>query len=113
MTKKLDETPEQPKAFSGEGATLKRRPAGSLQPSANGRPVTPVKPVKEEEEEKPDPWAKLGGGNSLSTKGVKKEDMRGNRPVEVIDATMLDEDDFFGGEEDDEEYDDVIEIDSD
>ena len=70
----------------------------------------PPSAVEEQSEEKSDPWAKLGGGNKLSSRGVKKDS--GPAQAEVIDATMLDEDDFRFGEEG-EEYDDVIEIDSD
>lgn len=66
-----------------------------------------------------DPWAKLGSGNTLSTK--KKEPAKPTKTEaeqrqEVIDATMLDEDEFWGDEgmeDDDEGDDDVIEIDSD
>lgn len=72
--------------------------------------MTPTPLVKEESNQKPDPWAKLGGGNTLRVKespvNVKSP------PAHVIDATMLDEDDFAFGD-DGKEYDDVIEIDSD
>lgn len=115
--KKAIEAPAVPQTFSGEGSTLKRRATGALPPGANGRPVTPTPPVKEEHEEKADPWANLGGGNTLSNRGAKKE-IHTPKSAEVIDATMLDSNDFTFGEDDDEdddggEYDDVIEIDSD
>lgn len=114
VVKKKDDTsvPAGPTSFSGEGATLKRRPPGSLAPSSNGTPVTPTGAaavVKEEPDDKFDPWANLGGGNTLRTakKAVPKT-------PEVIDATMLGEDDFDFDEGDGGgEYDDVIEIDSD
>ena len=105
-----------PRTFSGEGTTLKRRTPGSLAASTDGREATPAPtPVTEEREEKPDPWAKLGGGNTLSNRGVKKAPASTPQSAEVIDATMLDSDDFFGEGEGGEagEYDDVIEIDSD
>ena len=69
-------------------------------------------------EEKVDPWKNLGSGNTLSGRGTKRaaeetkvkdevgHGQEGSSKKEVIDATMLDEDDFWGDE-------DVIEIDSD
>ena len=111
VAKTVDVAPSSPKAFSGEGTTLKRRLVGSSHPGTDGRNVLPALPVKEEQPgETSDPWARLGGGNKLSSRGVKKD--TGPAQAEVIDATMLDEDDFGFGDEG-EEYDDVIEIDSD
>ncbi len=50
----------------------------------------------------------------LSITGVKtRPGSSGTSQAEVVDATMLDEDDFTFGEEGDEGYDDVIEVDSD
>ncbi|WVF68346.1 hypothetical protein IAT40_003111 [Kwoniella sp. CBS 6097] len=117
--------PAQP--FGGAGQTLARRPPGAANPTPPAsRPGTvPPAPVKtEQEEEKPDPWAKLGSGNSLRKTATTNSAAAGagrsteQSRQEVIDATMLDEDDFMfnGGDDDDDDgdYDDgVIEIDSD
>lgn len=106
--------------FGGEGNTLKggKRIGGE---EGKGK-------EKAAEDEKEDPWAKLGSGNTLkrTTTTVASssstpapvsaplEEFKARKATEqeIIDATMLDEDDFmFEDEEDDE--DDVIEIDSD
>ncbi|WRT69854.1 uncharacterized protein IL334_006845 [Kwoniella shivajii] len=107
--------------FGGQGQTLARRPpAGARSPFRQPTPPPTTAPNStttstEVKEEKVDPWAGLGNGNTLSTRKPtltdeekKKDDER--KRQEVIDATMLDEDDFMfdGGDEDD-----VIEIDSD
>ncbi|GFZ49841.1 hypothetical protein JCM24511_07244 [Saitozyma sp. JCM 24511] len=142
VKKPIDTGLEPPKAFSGEGSTLNNRRTGKAPTSgssATNGGVSPqptsVSAAKDAGEEKPDPWAKLGSGNTLSGRGVKREATGAARqngsittptsapPVaapppphpEVIDATMLDEDDFTFGDEydDDEDEDDIIEIDSD
>lgn len=142
VKKPIDTGLEPPKAFSGEGSTLNNRRTGKAPTSgssATNGGVSPqptsVSAAKGAGEEKPDPWAKLGSGNTLSGRGVKREATGAARqngsittptsapPVaapppphpEVIDATMLDEDDFTFGDEydDDEDEDDIIEIDSD
>lgn len=108
--------------FGGEGNTLKSgKKIGGEESKGKGK-------EKAAEDEKDDPWAKLGSGNSLRRTTTTAATSSSNpAPVsgpqgefeprkateqEIIDATMLDEDDFmFEDEEDDE--DDVIEIDSD
>ena len=67
-----------------------------------------------------DPWANLGVGNTLRGKKSVSPPAIGrvqtpiSPPRDVIDATMLDEDDFTFGEEYVEgDEDDIIEIDSD
>ncbi|TYJ53849.1 hypothetical protein B9479_005537 [Cryptococcus floricola] len=113
--KKPSATSEPAQPFGGSGNKLK-----------SGKTVGDKGKGKEEEkeeeqvEEKPDPWAKLGGGNTLkATKAPAPEPVKQETRQEVIDATMLDEDDFmYEGEEDEDEDegsgwegDDVIEID--
>lgn len=108
--------------FGGEGNTLKGgKRVGGGEGKGKGK-------EKAAEEEKEDPWAKLGSGNTLkrttataassssnpapASAPQKEFETRKATEQEIIDATMLDEDDFmFEDEEDDE--DDVIEIDSD
>ena len=111
------EAPKSPQAFQGEGETLRKR-AGGQANGTNGA-STSKSPAPEEN---PDPWAKLGSGNTLrgkrpapTTPTPEPAHTRAKpdpSPSQVIDATMLDEDDFgfVGSEEDDH---DVIEIDSD
>jgi ubiquitin fusion degradation protein 1 len=107
--KKADETEAKPNdPFSGQGNLLKRRRGDATPvPTPSERPAEQVK-----EEAKEDPWAKLGSGNSLRPK-PKTPPPEPPQPTrqEVIDATMLDEDDFWAADDGDE--DDVIEIDSD
>ncbi|KIR59464.1 ubiquitin fusion degradation protein 1 [Cryptococcus bacillisporus CA1873] len=108
--------------FGGEGNTLKNgKRVGGGEGKGKGK-------EKVAEEEKEDPWAKLGSGNTLkrttataassssnpvpASAPQKEFETRKATEQEIIDATMLDEDDFmFEDGEDDE--DDVIEIDSD
>ncbi|WVR07926.1 hypothetical protein IAU60_004969 [Kwoniella sp. DSM 27419] len=99
--------PVQP--FGGQGQSLKGGKSSSAPAPA------PVK--KEEAVEAEDPWTKLGSGNTLrkaKTEPVKTEE-RGQPASrqEVIDATMLDEDDFMFDGGDDDDGQEVIEIDSD
>lgn len=114
--------------FGGEGNTLKNgKKIGGEESKGKGKGKGKGK-EKAAEDEKDDPWAKLGSGNSLRwttttaatsssnpapVSGPQEEfEPRKATEQEIIDATMLDEDDFmFEDEEDDE--DDVIEIDSD
>ncbi len=114
--KKPTEAPAAAEPFRGEGSTL-RRGAQALPPAANGS-SNGKSSAPESSDDAPDPWAKLGGGNVLSVRGVKrereKEEARAAQQPgsqDVIDATMMDEDDFFY----DPDYDghEVIEVDSD
>lgn len=111
--KKAKEAPEAAPAttFQGEGNSLRR---GAAQPATAAKAPAPA-----EDEEKPDPWANLSGVQTLSgrkrpataspaTTTPPREQTR----QEVIDATMLDEDDFMFGEEY-SDNDDIIEVDSD
>jgi ubiquitin fusion degradation protein 1 len=145
VKKPVDTGLEPPKAFSGEGSTLNNRRTGKAPASSSSATNGGVSPQPTSTStstdggvEKPDPWAKLGSGNTLSGRGVKREATgaaRQNGSVttpasapaaaaaavaappppqhEVIDATMLDEDDFTFGDEYDDDEDDIIEIDSD
>ncbi|WVQ84773.1 hypothetical protein IAT38_006930 [Cryptococcus sp. DSM 104549] len=110
--------PEAAQPFGGEGNTLKGRKTGGATTGGS------VKGKEKETaaEEKPDPWAKLGGGNSLKRSAPAPEPAPQAAPAqrlateqEIIDATMLGEDDFFdeGDYEDDDGDDGVIEVDSD
>lgn len=114
--KKAKEGPAGPApqtSFQGQGNSL-RRGATATQPAPSAAP-----PAPEAEDEKPDPWANLGGGQTLS--GRKRR--AATPPVEVpqptrqevIDATMLDEDDFMFDDtySDGDDDDDIIEVDSD
>lgn len=81
-----------------------------------------------EKEEKEDPWAEFGAGNTLK-KGVTPAPTTtaGNGQAtgggsvarapatqpDIIDATMLDEDDFWEAEEGSEDEEAYIEVDSD
>ena len=119
--KKVEEAqPLQP--FAGEGNTVRRKAGatnGSSQTNGSNGGNT-VEVEQKQDEEKPDPWAKLGSGNTLRTKRpapstptpeAPSSRSRSNghpKSPEIIDATMLDEDDFAFVEDDD-----VIEIDSD
>jgi ubiquitin fusion degradation protein 1 len=102
-----------PASFQGEGNSLRR---GGAQQSA---PAKRAASAEEEEEKKVDPWANLGSGNTLSGRkraapAAPTPPVREPTRQEVIDATMLDEDDFMFGEEySDNDDDDIIEIDSD
>ena len=88
--KKVEEVKAE--AFGGEGNRLKGTTAAT----------SPVK-AKEVKKEKEDPWAKLGGGNSLRPARAAPE---------VIDATMSsDDEDMDYGVDEDEDH--IIEIDSD
>lgn len=124
VKKPVDILPSQP--FGGQGTSLKSQTttgesstasasasgSGSQSQAQDNKPATEA-PV--------DPWAKLGSGNTLSN--VKKEPAKpvkteAEQRQEVIDATMLDEDEFWGDEgmEDDDDDDgdeEIIEIDSD
>jgi ubiquitin fusion degradation protein 1 len=115
VVKKIDPNEVKPDTtFSGTGNTLLRRRGA---PAAQPTPA-PAAPVAKED--KPDPWASLSGGNTLSGKKAKIEKVKVEEPEakkemtrqEVVDMTMLDEDDFMFGETYDDD-DGVIEIDSD
>lgn len=110
----IDAAPAAP--FSGEGNTLRKKPDGS---SSSKRAEVPK---SSPDAPAVDPWANLGGGNTLRpTKQQKTESgsqsqsqPQSQTPAqrqEIIDATMLDEDDFAYYDDDDDN--DVIEIDSD
>ncbi|WWC73847.1 uncharacterized protein I206_107819 [Kwoniella pini CBS 10737] len=107
--------------FGGSGQTLKKPPPKGArspfrQPSPPPSSSSPSKgKEKSEENEIEDKWSKLGNGNTLSTSNKKqkldiKEQEKSRQ--DIIDATMLDEDDFMFDEGDGTD-DDVIEIDSD
>lgn len=105
-------------SFQGQGNSLRR----TGQASSSTSSPAPAAAAPAASEEKPDPWANLGGGQTLSGRkraaATPPEPARQPSPPqpsrqEVIDATMLDEDDFFQSYDDDEDYDDIIEIDSD
>lgn len=110
-------------AFQGDGNSLRR---GASNPNRALPAPAATLAAAPGTEDKPDPWAKLGAGNSLSgrTKAAPAPaSARVPSPSpepEVVDATMLDEDDFMFGENYDDDYDDydddddeIIEIDSD
>ena len=108
-----DTHPKGPVAFSGLGSTVNNRQTAL----GTSNPVDILKKresdakEQEEEQDKPDLWDKLGGGNSLRPDPGSKTN--GHRPPsrqEVIDATMLDEEDFTYEMDDDDGF---IEIDSD
>ena len=109
VKKEIDATPAEP--FGGQGTSL-RSQAKSGTTSAQAETEKPAAA---------DPWAKLGGGNTLSAKTVKKEKekteeekVKAKQQQEIIDATMLEEEEFWDDEvmdDDDEEDDDIIEID--
>ncbi len=119
--KKAPKKPEEdvvapPSAFQGQGNSLRK---GAVNNAAAAAAPASAKPA---DEEKPDPWASLGSGNTLSGRKRAAEKSPERKPAspqqptreEVIDATMLDEDDFMFGEEyDDDDDDDYIEVDSD
>jgi hypothetical protein len=110
VKKEIDAAPADP--FGGQGTSLRSQ-------AKTGTTASPAAA----EVEKPaaaDPWAKLGGGNTLSGKGktVKKErtedeKTKEKQQQEIIDATMLEEEEFWDDEvmDDDEDDDDIIEID--
>ncbi|GMK59362.1 hypothetical protein CspeluHIS016_0703770 [Cutaneotrichosporon spelunceum] len=105
-----------PSAFQGEGNSLRKGAANSAAGS-----ISQAAPSNSVEEDKPDPWANLGSGNTLSgrKRAAEKELTREASPPqpsreEIIDATMMDEDDFMFGEDYDyDDGDDYIEVDSD
>ncbi|WOO82114.1 Ubiquitin fusion degradation protein 1 [Vanrija pseudolonga] len=120
--KKEEGAPAPPTSFQGAGNSLRRGAQANSAPS----PATPNADETPKAEEKPDPWASLGSGNKLSGRKRAAEASPAPAPPaparnptpppaptqnEVIDATMLDEDDFWVPEYDEDE--DVIEIDSD
>ncbi|KAL7424565.1 ubiquitin fusion degradation protein [Cryptotrichosporon argae] len=121
--------------FGGQGNTLRRGPAASASASSSAAPV-PAADKGKAKEPAEDPWAKLGSGNTLanrkrpaSTEGPARERAQPSGPdpapaaapptaeqtrQQIIDATMLSEDDFWNDDEEDEgddEGDDVIVID--
>ena len=106
----MEAEPAQP--FSGEGNTLRKPSKAPTKPTngTNGHAAS-------EDDPSSDPWSKLGNGNTLRTAKSASQSQSMVTPAkskepskqEVIDATMLDEDDFVFGDPDD----DVIEIDSD
>jgi uncharacterized protein YneR len=108
VKKEIDAVPAEP--FGGQGTSLRSQ-------AKTG--TTATTQVETEKPAATDPWAKLGGGNTLSgkTKSVKKETpeekAKAKQQQEVIDATMLEEEEFWDDEqmEDDDEDDDIIEID--
>jgi ubiquitin fusion degradation protein 1 len=126
--KKAKEDPSAPPAqtsFQGQGNSLHR---GAVQPSSPAEADAPA----DGDEEKPDPWANLGSGQTLSGRkrgaptsaaaSAPPTPAPASAPVsaqptrqEVIDATMLDEEDFMFDDDEyyDGEEDDIIEIDSD
>ncbi|KAK6908620.1 hypothetical protein I203_102623 [Kwoniella mangroviensis CBS 8507] len=98
--------------FGGSGQTLANRPPrGARSPFKQASPPPETKVKEEVKEEKPDPWANLGSGNTLKKSATQIAKEKEKSRQEVIDATMLDEDDFMFDGGDDE--DDIIEIDSD
>jgi ubiquitin fusion degradation protein 1 len=107
--KKADEEEKQgPTPFGGAGNSLKRR-RGDVTPQPA---VTEVK----KEESKPDPWAKLGSGNSLRRQQTPpREETPPREPTreEVLASTYLDENDFMAEDDDFDYGEDVIEVDSD
>ncbi|ORX37534.1 ubiquitin fusion degradation protein UFD1-domain-containing protein [Kockovaella imperatae] len=123
------EAPKSPDPFQGQGETLRKTGGISRpQPVLSGQNGTaPESVAVPSPEEKIDPWAKLGSGNtlrpkrpapSMPTPEPAHNRVRSNQPAappppsNVIDATMLDEDDFGFVDSDDDEH-EVIEIDSD
>lgn len=112
VPKKQEAVEDKPAApFGGEGNSLKRRRGdnASVKPSTTSANV--ISPVKEEKE---DPWAKLGSGNALAPKKIAPIATPAAPPSrqDVIDATMMDEDDF-DVQWDEGDNDDIVEIDSD
>ncbi|CAK9786868.1 unnamed protein product [Cutaneotrichosporon oleaginosum] len=118
--KKAPKKPEEgvvvaPSPFQGQGNSLRKGAVNNAAASASA--PSPTKP--EDDDSKPDPWANLGSGNTLSGRkrtAEKSSEHKITSPQQqarddVIDATMLDEDDFMFGEDYDD--DDYIEVDSD
>lgn len=115
--KKKEEAPAPPQSFQGQGNSLRRNAPSSSTPAPAG-----AEPAKEE---KADPWANLGSGQTLSGRAPKRaaaspapEPTRAPSPPkqteqDVIDATMMDETDFMFDDTAYSDDDDVIEIDSD
>ncbi|WVW87089.1 hypothetical protein I302_109146 [Kwoniella bestiolae CBS 10118] len=103
--------------FGGNGQTLAKKvqpPKGARSPFKVPSPPPEAKVKEEVKEEKPDPWAGLGNGNTLKKSANQVREEKERNRQEVIDATMLDEDDFmFDGDDGEDGEDDVIEIDSD
>lgn len=119
VKKPVDILPTGP--FGGQGTSLRSGvKTGTSEPqaesSASGAAAAAAAAPAEPAE---DPWAKFGSGNTLSNKGSKSKPFEQEKTAEqqrqeVIDATMLDEDDFWGDEAmEDDDDDDIIEIDSD
>ena len=120
--KKVDEGPQSPKAFGGQGNSLRNRSRTSNPPNAPSDSTS--EPKREKLDETEDSWAKLGGGNTLRPTEVQRTEQREEpstvtsrqTQMDIIDATMLDEDDFAEYDHGDEDHEDdvnVIEIDSD
>lgn len=108
----MEEVAIPPSAFQGEGNSLRK---GAKNSASSPAPASAA--AQPDSESKPDPWANLGSGNTLNSRKRAAEKAPAREPTpppqddEVIDATMLDEDDFMFGEDyDDEDY---IEVDSD
>ena len=107
VKKEIDAVPAEP--FGGQGTSLR----------SQARTGSTVAPPESDKPAAVDPWAKLGGGNTLSAKSVKKEKTeeekaKAKQQQEIIDATMLEEEEFWDDEvmdDDDEDDDDIIEID--
>ena len=118
VKKPVDILPTQ--SFGGQGTSLKSQTTTGGDASSS-QPQSQTQPQTESAAEVPaDPWAKLGSGNTLSTAGKRNKEpepvkTEAQQRQEVIDATMLDEDDLWGDEgmEDDDDDNDIIEIDSD
>ncbi|KAK4684162.1 ubiquitin fusion degradation protein 1, partial [Tremellales sp. Uapishka_1] len=114
VKKKDKEESKAPASFGGEGNQLRPRRNQPQPPTpASSAPRSPAPAA----EEVVDHWGKLGGGNSLSSRKKveekpKVEEKKAPTREEVLDMTMLDEDDFYEYVDDDD-GDDVIEIDSD
>lgn len=113
-----------PVTFQGQGNSLRRTGQSSTSSPAPAAATPAAAPA---EDEKPDPWANLGGGQTLSGRRRAAEPAAqgpaaATAPAapmsqqEIIDATMLTEDDFFDYDDEDgfEVYDsddDIIEVD--
>lgn len=114
--KKKEDIVVPPSAFQGEGNSLRK---GAQNKTTSPAPAAAASSAAAES--KPDPWANLGSGNTLSNRkrsaakaAATREPSPPPQPEQVIDATMLDEDDFMFGDEDDyDDGDDYIEVDSD
>jgi ubiquitin fusion degradation protein 1 len=107
VKKQVDIAPAE--SFGGQGTSLRSQTKTATAADAESAKPEADKPAE-------DPWAKLGGGNTLSAK-VKKETAEpktaSRQQQEVIDATMLEEEEFWDDEGMYEDDDDIIEIDSD